>query len=132
MGHPDGAHTHGSGGFDPMPALVVIGVILAGPAVLAALVEIVQLALIIAIAVAVAAVAGLAAVIVWRVRHQDPPATQSPMLVHRTILTPRSAAVTRPAPVKAIEAPQLHVHYHGADPADAAAVIRQAHDEAER
>ena len=57
MGHPDGAHTHGGGGFDPMPLLIIIGaIVLAGP-ILAAVAELIHILLI-----AVAVLAGLAVV----------------------------------------------------------------------
>jgi hypothetical protein len=37
MGTPDGAHTHGSGGFDPVPIVIVLlAAAVAGPVVAAA------------------------------------------------------------------------------------------------
>src|SRR5215470_5494801 len=112
----------GGGGVDLVPILVIAAVILVGPAVLAAAVEIVHLVLFIAIALAVAAVASLGAVVVWRVRHPGARGVLEPVLVHRSVPPARTASVTPPAAPRAIEGPQLHLHFHGTPAEEAAAI----------
>jgi hypothetical protein len=67
MGHPDGAHTHGGGGFDPMPILIIIGAIAVAGPVAAAAVELLHILLIAVAVIGGLAAVGLAAVIAFRV-----------------------------------------------------------------
>jgi hypothetical protein len=66
MGHADGAHTHGGGGFDPMPILIIIGAIaLAGP-VAAAAAELLHLLVIVLAVLAGVVGAGVAPYVAFR------------------------------------------------------------------
>jgi hypothetical protein len=69
MGHPDGAHTHGSGGggFDPMPILIIIGAIAVAGPVAAAAMELLHILLIAVVVILSLGAVGLAAVIAFRV-----------------------------------------------------------------
>ena len=130
MGHPDGAHTHGSGGNGLGTAvLVVIGaalaVKLAGP-VLDAAAELLRVLLITAgviVGVGAASLVGLA----WRWRSRKDAARAMPP---RTLVA--RAAPPLPQARRAGElpaAPQretpggLHLHFHGLDAAQVAAII---------
>ena len=130
MGHADGAHTHGGGGFDPMPILIIIGaIVLAGP-VLAAVAELIHILLI-----AVAVLAGLAVVSVvavlafhvhrWRAGgtiQRSLPAAPRQRVVQGA---PAARAVQAPRePQPALEAPQeVHLHLHGISAEDVAAIL---------
>jgi hypothetical protein len=63
MGHPDGAHTHGSGGGLSQAVLIILAVALLGPAVATAVAELLHILLIIVVIVAAAGAAGLAALV---------------------------------------------------------------------
>ena len=69
MGHPDGAHTHGSGGSGLGELLVILlAVALLGPAVAAAVAELVHVLLIVAGVIVGAGAAGLAGLLAWQLR----------------------------------------------------------------
>jgi hypothetical protein len=69
MGHPDGAHTLGSGGSGLGEfVLVILAVALLGPAVAAAVAELLHLLVIVAVALAAVVGAGLVAAGAWRLR----------------------------------------------------------------
>lgn len=124
MGCPDGAHTHGSGGFDPLPILVVLGAALVAGPVLAAVAELVRIFLIIAVVFLVLGAAGLVAFIACRVRHPR----RSVRAAARVIapLAPRSARATRPLPEPQREAigQPGGLHLHGVSAEDVAAILR--------
>ena len=126
MGHPDGAHTHGGGGFDPMPLLIIIGaIVLAGP-VLAAVAELIHILLIAAAVLAGIAVTGVAALAAFHVHRWRAGGTvQRPLPA-----APRQRVVQAPRePRPAIERPiEQHVHFHGLTAEDVAAIIRQQDD----
>jgi hypothetical protein len=128
MGHPDGAHTHGSGGSGLGTAvLVVLGaalaVRLAGPAV-AAVGALVHVLLIAAAVVLGVAAAGLVGFIAWRWhRYRNPDAART------TALPPRMARAAKPIPPpqqRAIErGGELHLHLHGVTAEDVAEIMRR-------
>jgi hypothetical protein len=129
MGHPDGAHTHGSGGSGLGTAVLVIlgaalAVKLAGP-VVAVVSQLVYVFMIVVAVAAVAGAAGAAGVFIWR-RRTRPKAA-------RTVLLPPQvrAAQTFPAPQRrAIEARgqvHIHHHWHGVTAEDVAAILRDGH-----
>jgi hypothetical protein len=136
MGIPDGAHTHGSGsgssGGLSTALLVLVGaalaVKLAGPAA-AAVGELVHVLLVVVAVVGGAAGACLLGFCAWRLyrwRHED---------AARTLAAPPSRVrAARPLPEpqperRAIEpGQQLHLHFHGTDPAEVAEIIRRQHE----
>jgi uncharacterized membrane protein YraQ (UPF0718 family) len=131
MGIPDGAHTHGhDGGGSGLGELVVIllAVALLGPAVAAAVAELLHLLVIVLAAVAVLGAAGLAGLLAFRVRRKledaaraGPPNLGAVSPLHRTA----RAARPLPGPRPAIEAPrQVHLHFHGVTAEDVAELIR--------
>jgi hypothetical protein len=109
MGIPDGAHTHGHGG-SGLGGLVVIllAVALLGPAVAAAVAELLHLLVIAAVAVAAVAGVGLVAAGGWRLRsgRQDmarvvsghPRHTQAVSVALRLAARDRGAPPAAPAP----------------------------------
>jgi hypothetical protein len=136
MGHPDGAHTHGSGGSGIGTAvLVVIGaalaVKLAGP-VLDAAAELLRVLLIAAGVIVGVGAASLVGLIAWRWRSQKDAARAMPP---RTLVA--RAAPPLPQARRAGElpaAPQreppggLHLHFHGLDAEDVAAILNRQDD----
>jgi len=112
MGHPDGAHTHGGGGFDPMPILIIIGAIAVAGPVAAAAVELLHILLIAVAVIGGLAAVGLAAVIAFR--------------VHRWRAgVPARVSLPAPTAVRAVQAPtgprpaieqHVHHHWHGISP----------------
>jgi uncharacterized membrane protein YraQ (UPF0718 family) len=130
MGHPDGAHTHGSGGSGLGEVLVILlAVALLGPAVAAAVAELLHLLIIVLAAVAALGAAGLAGLLAFRVRRRvedaaraGPPNLGAVSPLHRTA----RAARPLPEPRPAIEAPrQVHIHLHGVTPEDVAELVRR-------
>jgi len=122
MGHPDGAHTHGSGGFDPMPLLIIIGAIAVAGPVLAAVAELIHILLI-----AVAVLAGLAVVSVVAVLAFHVHRWRAGGTVQRPLpAAPWQRAVQAPRePRPAIEQ-HVHHHWHGISPEDVAAIIERS------
>jgi hypothetical protein len=99
---------------------VFLAVVLLGPAVAAAVAELLHLLVIVLVAVAAA---GLAAFVAWRLRRgrQD-----APRQVQRITPAPPRPSPLRSEPRQAIEAPQqMHLHFHGASAEDVAAIIAQ-------
>jgi hypothetical protein len=139
MGHPDGAHTHGSGGSGIGAAvLVVLGaalaVNLAGP-VAAAAGELLHIVVVVAGVVLGLGAAVLAAVIGWRLRHRRPRIAQDGLTGNYAAVVPppgseASPAVTVPQRPE-IERPAVHMHLHGVSAEEIAAAIRQAQGKAE-
>jgi hypothetical protein len=127
MGRADGAHTHGGGGFDPMPILIIIGaIVLAGP-VAAAAAELLHLLVIVLVVLAAVAGAGLVAYVAfWVSRGRQ----ETARALYRVAPAPPRPSPLPSAPPPAIEAPrQVHLHFHGADPAEVAAIIRQQQED---
>ena len=133
MGHPDGTHTHGSGGSGiGMAAAVVLAAIVAasaaGPVVHAATDVIEVLAIVVAAIVGLALATG-AALVAWRLRSVR---QNTPRVVHQVPPATRRAAESLPAPqrsVAALPAPErsaeIHLHLHGMSAEDVAAIIRK-------
>jgi hypothetical protein len=125
MGIPDGAHTHGSGG-SGLGGLVVIllAAALLGPAIAAAVAELVHLVLIVVAVFAGIAAAGVAALAAFHVHRWRASGTvQRPLPA-----PPRQRAVQAPRePRPAIERPiEQHVHFHGLTAEDVAAIIERS------
>jgi uncharacterized membrane protein YebE (DUF533 family) len=124
MGIPDGAHTHGGGGFDPMPIVIVLGAVAIAGAVLAAVGELVHILLIVVAVIGGLAAVGLVAFIAYRIRHRD---TNADRAMHRITPAEPRPAKALPEPRPAIEpAAEVHIHHHwhGVDAEDVAAIIR--------
>ena len=123
MGHPDGAHTHGSGGFDPMPILIIIGAIAVAGPVAAAAVELLHILLIAVVVILSLGAVGLAAVIAYRVHRWRAGGTTRVSLPAPTA----ARAVQAPTgPRPAIERPQeVHLHLHGVSAEEIAAILRR-------
>jgi hypothetical protein len=132
MGHPDGAHTHGSGGSGLGNILALAGVILilaavAGPvtAAVGALVHMLLIAAAVLLGLAGVALAGF---IAWRVhRYRHPGAARA------TALPPGAARAAQPLPPQerrpAIERLQeVHLHLHGVSAEDIAAILARRQD----
>jgi len=123
MGHPDGAHTHGGGGFDPMPILIIIGAIAVAGPVAAAAVELLHILLIAVVVILSLGAVGLAAVIAFRVHRWRAGGTTRVSLpaptAARAVQAPRE-------PRPAIERPQeVHLHLHGVSAEEIAAILRR-------
>jgi len=123
MGHPDGAHTHGGGGFDPMPILIIIGAIAVAGPVAAAAVELLHILLIAVVVILSLGAVGLAAVIAYRVHRWRAGGTTRVSLPAPTA----ARAVQAPTgPRPAIERPQeVHLHLHGVSAEEIAAILRR-------
>jgi hypothetical protein len=129
MGHPDGAHTHGSGGSGLGELLVILlAVALLGPAA-AAVAELVHVLLIVAGVIVGAGAAGLAGLLAWQLRRTRvdaaramPPLPSKMVRAARPLPQARRAGELPAAPQR--EPPGgLHLHFHGLDAAQVAAII---------
>jgi hypothetical protein len=120
MGHPDGAHTHGSGGSRLGEVLaILLAVALLGPAVAAAVAELVQVLLIVAAVLAGVGAVGLAAFIAVRVRRGA-----STRTLRARVVPPARPAQPLPPAQPAIERPQeIHLHLHGVSAEDIVAIL---------
>lgn len=125
MGHGDGAHTHGGGGFDPMLILIIIGAIAAAGPVAAAAAELLHLLVIVVAVLAGVVGAGVVAYVAFRVSHRGQDATR--VLYRATPAPPRPSPLPSEARSAIEAARQVHLHFHGVDPADVAELIRR-HD----
>jgi hypothetical protein len=144
MGIPDGAHTHGHGGGSGLGVVLVIllAVALPGPAVAAAVAELVHVLPIVAglvhvllivagviVGVGAAGLAGLLAWQLWRTRVDAARAMPPRTLVARAAppLQARRAGELPAAPQR--EPPGgLHLHFHGLDAEDVAAILSRQDD----
>jgi hypothetical protein len=117
MGRPDGAHTHGHGGGGGLALLIVAAVVVIalGEPVAHAVAGAIQTVLIIAAVVVGAAIFGVATFLIWHLRHSID-ARPAPRLYH-----PPAAAI----PAESGPA-EIHLHFHGVDPADMPAVAEAA------
>ncbi len=140
MGHPDGAHVHGSGGGGLGTAVLVVlaaaaVVKLAGP-VVAAVGELVHLALIVAGVIVGVGAIGLVGVLTWRWRRPRldaaramPPLSATVARAAQPLLQPRRAlpqarrASELPAALQHEPPGGLHLHFHGVSAEDVAAII---------
>jgi hypothetical protein len=122
MGHADGAHTHGGGGFDPMPILIIIGAIaLAGP-VAAAAAELLHLLVIVLAVLAGVVGAGVAAYVAFRVSHRG---QETARALYRVTPAPPRPSPLPSEPRPAIGAPrEVHLHLYGVSAEEVAAAIR--------
>jgi hypothetical protein len=135
MGHPDGAHTHGSGGGSGLGAavLVLVGaalvVTIAGP-VVAAVAELVHIVLIVAAVLLGLGAAALVAYVALRLRHSR--ADRVTAVAFPRPVPPRPgeslSATRRPAIGQPAE---VHLHFHGVAPEDIAAAIRHVRGQVE-
>jgi hypothetical protein len=129
MGHPDGAHTHGGGSSGLGELLVILlAVALLGPALAAAVAELVHVLLIVAGVIVGVGATGLAGLLAWQLRRTRVDAARA--MPPRTLVA--RAAPPLPQARRAGElpaAPQreppggLHLHFHGLDAAQVAAII---------
>jgi hypothetical protein len=126
MGHPDGAHTHGSGGSGLGEVLVILlAVALLGPAIAAAVAELVHLVLIVLAVLAGLAAAGVVALAAfhihrWRTGGTVQRSLPAPPRQRAVQSAPSPRAVQAPEPRPAIE---QHVHFHGLSAEDVAAIL---------
>jgi uncharacterized membrane protein YraQ (UPF0718 family) len=125
MGIPDGAHTHGHSGGSGfgMVVLVIVAAALLGPAVAAAVAELLHLLVIAVAIVGGLALAGAVALVAFRVSRGR---QETARVLYRVTPAPLKPSPLPSAPPTAIEAPrQVHLHFHGVDPADVAELIRR-------
>jgi hypothetical protein len=125
MGHPDGAHTHGSGGSGGVGTvlLVLLAVALVGPAVAAAVTELVHALLIAAVVILSLAAVGEVALVAYRLRQARP---ETPRVVHRITPAPWRPGQARSEPRQAIgPAREVHLHLHGMPPEQVAALLNR-------
>jgi hypothetical protein len=120
MGVPDGAHTHGSGGRGLGELLlIVLAVALLGPAVAAALVELIHVLLIVAAIMVGVGVLGLVGLLTWRWRRRS-----AVRIVVQRASVPVRAAEPLPPRLAMERRDQLH-HFHRLDAETVAATIPQ-------
>ena len=125
--------TEGGGSGLPMVVAVIVAAALLGPAVAAAVAELVHIVLLIAAAMAALGAAGLAGLLAFRARRrlEDAARAEPPNLGAVSPLHTARAAHQLPQPRPAIEAPrQVHIHLHGVTPEDVAELVRR-HSEQE-
>jgi hypothetical protein len=119
----DGAHTHGGGGFDPLPILLIIGAIAVAGPVAAAAVELLHILLIAVVVILSLAGVGLAAVIAFRVHRWR---AGGPARVSLPAPTAARAVQAPTGPRPAIERPhEVHLHLHGVTAEEIAAILRR-------
>ena len=134
MGHPDGAHTHGSGGSGLGEVLVIrLAVALLGPAVAAAVAELIHVLLIVAGVTVGVGAAGLVSLLAWQLWRTRVDAARA--MPPRTLVT--RAAQPLPQAQRAGELPAasqreppggLHLHFHGGSAEDIAAILNRRDD----
>jgi len=137
MGHPDGAHTHGGGGSGLGGVFVILlAVALLGPAVAAAVAELVHVLLITAAVIVSAGAAGLVGLLAWQLRRTRvdaaramPPRTLAraaqPLPEPRRALPQARRASELPAASQHEPLGGLHLHFHGVDAEDVAALLNR-------
>jgi hypothetical protein len=132
MGHPDGAHTHGSGGSGLGEVLVIVlAVALLGPAIAAAVAELVHVLLIAAGVVVGVGAAGLVGLLTWRWRRTQADAARA-MPPLPTKMARAAQPLPKAWPVHALpaESPrelpaEVHFHLHGVSAEEIAAILRR-------
>jgi hypothetical protein len=137
MGHPDGAHTHGSGGLGTAVLLLIgaaLAVKLAGP-VLAAVAELLHVFLIVAGVVVGVGAASLVGLLTWRWRRTQADAARAmPPLPSKVARAAQPLPKARPARVLPAERQrelpaEVHFHLHGVSAEDVAAALRATESE---
>ena len=132
MGHSDGAHTHGSGGGLGEVLVILLAVALLGPAVAAAVAELIHVLLIAAGVIAGVGAASLAGLLAWRWRSRKDAARAMPprTLVARAAPPLPQARRTAELPAAPQREPPggLHLHFHGLDAEDVAAILNRQDD----
>lgn len=125
MGHPDGAHTHGSGG-SGAAALDGIAQIIAalGLAVLAidVVMWLLHILVIVAEGIGFAVLAAGGGFAWWKVRQLRARRQQPLVIVNQPAAAPVAAA---PAPAELPRGGDIHLHIGSMAPADVAAIIRE-------
>lgn len=135
MGHPDGAHTHGSGGSGlGMVVLVIVAAALFGPAIAAAVAELLHVLVIVLAALAGLTLAGVVALAAfhvhrWRVGGTVRRPLPAPPWQRAVQGTPASRAVQAPRDQRPAIEQHVHHHWHGISPEAVAAIIRQQEDQ---
>ena len=132
MGHSDGAHTHGSGGGLGEVLVILLAVALLGPAVAAAVAELIHVLLIAAGVIAGVGAASLAGLLAWRWRSRKDAARAMPprTLVARAAPPLPQARRTAELPAAPQREPPggLHLHVHGLNAEDVAAILNRQDD----
>ena len=132
MGHSDGAHTHGSGGGLGEVLVILLAVALLGPAVAAAVAELIHVLLIAAGVIAGVGAASLAGLLAWRWRSRKDAARAMPprTLVARAAPPLPQARRTAELPAAPQREPPggLHLHFHGLNAEDVAAILNRQDD----
>ena len=140
MGHPDGAHTHGSGGSGLGTAVfVLIGAALAvkaAPAVLSAAAELLHALIIMTAVIVGVGAAGLVGLLTWRWRRTRLAAARAmpplpsklaraaqPLPQARRALPQARRATGLPAALQNEPPGGLHLHFHGVSAEDVAAIL---------
>lgn len=112
-------YTTSGGGGGRLAVLAVIAAVLLGSGAAAAVASVIVTVVIVAGVLAAVAVIGLAAVVIWRLRHEPPVSA---------VLAERAAAVRAEQLRGAQPAPRelhQHVHFDGTDPAAVAEILRR-------
>jgi hypothetical protein len=126
--------TEGGGGGPGTVVLVIVAAALLGPAVAAAVAELLHVLVIVAGVIAGVGATGLVSVLAWRWRHPRPAAARTtPPLPSRVVraapqLPPERQAPQLPAAPGRELPGGLHLHFHGVEAADVAAVIARHHE----
>jgi uncharacterized membrane protein YraQ (UPF0718 family) len=120
----------GGGGGLGVVVLIIVAAALVGPAVAAAVAGLLHLLVIAAVALVAVAAAGLVALVAYRVSHKGQESRETARGLYRVTPAPARPSPLRSEPRPAIEAPrQVHLHFHGADPAEVAAIIRSQRED---
>jgi len=119
-GDSDDAHTHGHGapGFREVVLILLAAAAVAEP-VMAAVGAIVHVLIVTAAVVLGISAVGLIGLLIWRWQRR-PDVTR---VTHPSVRV--QAARPLPEPQQAIERPAVHLHFHGVDAEDVAAIIRR-------
>jgi hypothetical protein len=115
--------TEGGGSGAGMVVLVVLAAALLGPAIVAAVAELLHLLVLVAVVMVAVAGAGGLALVAFRVSHRG---QKTARVLYRVTPAPPRPSALPSEPRRAIErGGHLHLHFHGVDAADVAAIIRQ-------
>jgi hypothetical protein len=125
MGIPDGAHTHGGGSGLGGLVVILLAVALLGPAIAAAVAELVHVVLIVLAVLAGIAGAGVVALAAFHVHRWRAGGTVQRSLPAPTVVP----AVQAPREPRAAIEQHVHHHWHGVTPEDVAAIIRRQQDQ---
>jgi hypothetical protein len=119
--------TEGGGSGLGTAVLVILAVALLGPAVAAAAAKLLHLLVIVLVVLVAVAGAGLVALLASRYRHTMAGAARTGPL---SFPKPVRAAQPLPRPARQAIGPprEVHLHFHGTDPAEVAELIRRQQD----